>query len=378
MSELTFGRAEGDRLICVDQSGVEFGLAVDAELHTAVNQVWRSQAAKAAEAADAAEPGVQIPRELRPKDIQSLVRAGADPAELAEASGLGLDHVTRYAAPVLDERQYVSRQARRLALRHDPDARPLEEVVFERLARQGIEPTALVWDAVRQPHGWVMRLDFDAESGPVHARWQVDLAGRALTALNDQAQWIGRGDEPDLPLPLARHLSAVPAGGAPAVRADDGDGDYDDQPDQSEADPALSLLDGLMSHRGLHQPAASAEDARPAASQAEVFELRRSQEAADSPSGADGVFTAELATGLDEPSADFWGASGGGDLFDQAPVETRPQVEPFLTEAADPPPEDDESEPVPERATRSSRSQAKRSSVPSWDEIVFGSTRADQ
>ncbi|MDR0592285.1 MAG: DUF3071 domain-containing protein, partial [Bifidobacteriaceae bacterium] len=119
MNELTFERADGDRLICVDQSGAEFAVPITDALRAAANQAPKPEAADAV---------IQIPESLRPKDIQALVRAGADPAELAEASGLELKHVDRYAAPVLDERRYVAAEARRFSLRHDLEGRSLEQL----------------------------------------------------------------------------------------------------------------------------------------------------------------------------------------------------------------------------------------------------------
>ncbi|MDR2567230.1 MAG: DUF3071 domain-containing protein [Bifidobacteriaceae bacterium] len=366
MNELTFVRADDDRLICADQAGEEFAVAISAELRAAVIGAKRSQAPDAP---------VQIPEVLRPKDIQTLVRAGTSPAELAEASGLDLEHINRYAAPVLDEREYVARQARRLALRHDPGERTIEDLAFDRVAQQGVDPDLLVWDAVREPGGWVVRLDFEADSGPVRARWQVDLAGRSLTALNDQAHWIGRGDEPDRPIPPLRHLSAVPGSGDDAP-----DGDLHPEFEDGADDSPVSLLDGLMSHRGLHQPVGFADEARPVDGRADVLELRQPDEPPTEvwPDDPD-ADPFEDQNRFNETEPTFWGARGGaegGTLFEQAPVESRPYVEPFL------PMEDEgasEPEPEPERPpTRSSRSQAKRSSVPSWDEIVFGSARTDQ
>ncbi|MDR1633860.1 MAG: DUF3071 domain-containing protein [Bifidobacteriaceae bacterium] len=378
MNELTFVRAEGDRLICADQSGDEFAVAIGPELRAVVSGFGRP---------DPPETPLQIPEILRPKDIQTLVRAGAVPAELALASGLELEHINRYAAPVLDEREYVSRQARRLSLRHDAGQRSIEELALDRVASQGVDPAVLVWDAVREPHGWVVRLDFETESGPVRARWQVDLPSRSLAALNDQARWIGRGDEPDRPVPPLRHLSAVPGGAddAPGPGIDSGlDSGLDTASRNVDSTGApLSLLDGLMNHRGLHQPVGFADDTQPPAGRADVLELRHPDEPPtdawpEEPPGPAG-------DEFDRKSGGFSGfdddaPSSEGTLFEQAPVESRPYVEPFLPVGPEVVPASDlEPEPEPERPpTRSSRSQAKRSSVPSWDEIVFGSSRTDQ
>jgi hypothetical protein len=409
---LTFERAEGDRLICVDQSGAEYALPIDDTLRAVVNQAPKTEAA---------DTVIQIPEVLRPKDIQTLVRAGANPAELAEASGLDLEHVNRYAAPVLDERQYVAGQARLFSPRHDLEGRTLTQLASQRAAQQGIETSALIWDAVRQAEGWVLRLEFESEAGPVRARWQADLAARTLAPLNDQAHWLSRGEEPDQPIPLLRHLSAVPG------LVDSGDQVSDDEDGLDSTGAPLSLLDGLMGHRGLRQPVPSSADTRPLTSQADVLELRHGgqtpgdwldesverQEIAPDSAELAASEDWSVPVGLDETDSDRTlgigeaganGPSGGpwspavptpgawnspdsqGALFDQAPVESRPYAQPFLSEEDGFDPADggsgtpaDQGEAEPERPpTRSSRSHAKRSSVPCWDEIVFGSSRTDQ
>jgi hypothetical protein len=371
-------------------------------------------------------------------------------------------------------------------------------VASGRLIEQGLDPAGLTWDAVRQPHGWILRLDFTSKAGPGRARWQVDLASRSLVPLNEQANWIGQADEPDSPIPPSRHLSAVPG-----LDNDFGPGTY---PDDELSSP-LSLLDGLMDHRGLRSPVFTGEQLSPLAEPAEVYELRQPEDEALSGWLADTVSTprspgrhastGDLAQTSEAPDRDAFGepmtdsglplgpplpaptrsgrssrkdpsagpasstgpgrpsapnqpsapspaslpdAAGSptsppltspgaldtasapvgsatqeplypgqlsqpdtsdtagwsdarpgfgagwpvpnetqGSLFDQAPVSAQPNTETFLAVAdADQPaaePEADESEPAP---TRSSRAHAKRSSVPSWDEIVFGSTRSEE
>ena len=48
---------------------------------------------------------------LRPRDIQSRIRAGASAQEVAESSGMDLSKVERFAHPVLLERQRAAELA---------------------------------------------------------------------------------------------------------------------------------------------------------------------------------------------------------------------------------------------------------------------------
>jgi hypothetical protein len=403
MIELTFDRVEDGCLICVDESGDEYCLPINEAV---------SRAVRLTVSGEAPEVAVQIPELLRPKDIQALIRAGADPAELVRVSGLSQEHVERYAAPVFDEREFVALRGRSFTLTHEGDAPSLEDLARERLVERGIDPVALNWDAVRQPHGWVLRLDFETEDGPSRARWRIDMNDRALMALNEQAQWIAAGSEPDSPIPPMRLLSAVPG--------PDGEGylEEGDLAGESESlGSPLSLLDGLMDSRGLRDPVEFGLDDDPLGLPADVLELRQATEE-EAPRDTDvpledpsarpyatgprpsGVFddasswsepplvaaptwdnagiqgqeqTPERVSVWDRPTPGSGAEQAGlgdppqGELFDAAGVDE--YQEPYLAE--EPPSQ----EPSPVR--RSSRSHARRSSVPSWDEIVFGSARTD-
>ncbi|MDR1118194.1 MAG: DUF3071 domain-containing protein, partial [Bifidobacteriaceae bacterium] len=251
MNELTFQRAEPGTLIVTDPEGTEHALPVTDQVRAGVRE---------ATAHEIPDVVIQIPEELRPKDIQSLVRAGASPEELAQTSGLELDYVLRYAAPVLDERVFVAGRARGLTLSHELGAPDLERLAAERLAERGVDTGALEWDAVRQAGHWVVRLDFEASEGPSRARWQVDLPTGTLTPLDEQANWIGRAAEPDSPIPPLRRLGVLTGGSEDA---------------EDPADSPYSLLDGLMDARGLRDPAPPAEGPDQLSGHADVLELRR-------------------------------------------------------------------------------------------------------
>ncbi|MDR2380015.1 MAG: DUF3071 domain-containing protein [Bifidobacteriaceae bacterium] len=259
MNELEFERVEDGKLVAVDPAGTPYTLPITPALRAAVRET---------PSPDLPEVVVQVPEVLRPKDIQSLVRAGARPEELARVSNLDPAHIDRYAAPVMDERAYIAARARALTLPNEPGSPTLEALAAERLAQRGVDADTLEWDAVRQPSGWVVRLNFTASEGPSRARWQVDLAAGSLTPLEEQARWITRPTEPDSPIPPARHLSPVPS---------DDELDYPDP-----ADSPYSLLDDLMDARGLRDPLPPGMAADTLAGEADVLELRRADEAATS------------------------------------------------------------------------------------------------
>lgn len=120
----------------------------------------------------------QATSRLRPREIQTRIRAGAALTEVAEAAGLPVSRVERFAHPVLLERSNIADLARRSRLVGDSDvtdALTLAERVVAGLAARGIDAESARWDAWR-PEGepWV-----------IAARWQ---AGRS----EDSAHWTFR------------------------------------------------------------------------------------------------------------------------------------------------------------------------------------------
>jgi hypothetical protein len=76
---------------------------------------------------------IEMDNPLRPREIQSRVRAGESAEQVAASSGMPLDRVLRFAAPMLQERERVVAQARAT---RPWSKRPetLGELVEERLA----------------------------------------------------------------------------------------------------------------------------------------------------------------------------------------------------------------------------------------------------
>ncbi|MDR2253661.1 MAG: DUF3071 domain-containing protein, partial [Bifidobacteriaceae bacterium] len=334
MNELTFDRVQDGKLIARDQTGAEFALRISEAVRSAVRDH---------QAPEVVDMVLQIPDVLRPKDIQALVRAGASPAELSRVAGVEIGHVNRYAAPVLDERAYVAERARALSLNREPGAPSLEELAVGRLAERGVDRTSLVWDAVRQGPGWVVRLDFESTEGPTRARWRVDLGSATLLALDEQARWIAQTPEADAPIPPRRLLSAVPS--IP----------HQGGPDQ--LDSPLSLLDDLLDARGLRDPVAPGGVIDPLGADADVLELRRGDDSATTAVSyldpepldtAGNPITFLQDDGLEPPAHlpepalppeplpsdhHVWGppadaAVAQGELFEAAPVATRDYAEP--------------------------------------------------
>ncbi len=188
----------GPVLVLTSPSGAMFHLPVDGSLRAALRQ-----ATAAPVATDAPEPP------LRPKDIQTRIRAGESARELAEAAGVPLEHVERYAGPVLAERAHVAGVARATVVRSARTRPSLEDLVRHRLASRGVALTSVTWDAWRRGEaGWALQVSFRAGTRDRLAQWSYDPGGESVEPLDDEARWLSASHEAEGPGSTGR-LSAV-------------------------------------------------------------------------------------------------------------------------------------------------------------------------
>jgi len=180
MRELRFTglSPDGRTLLASDPAGEEYRIPVDEIFAAAVRERPRSAAGDVA-------PG----RDLRPAEIQSEIRAGATPEQLAEITGMDLDRIERFAAPVMQERAWVAQRASRILVTGGPSPRTLLEYVLLHAERTGlgIEAADLVWDAWRRDNG---RWSVAVELGDEEAVWLFDPDVNSLAPDDDLARSI--------------------------------------------------------------------------------------------------------------------------------------------------------------------------------------------
>ena len=82
---------------------------------------------------------IELENQMRPREIQARIRAGASVEQLAAAAGAPSERIERFAYPVLLERSRIAQLAQRAhPVRTDgPDVRTLEEVVTETFRQRG-------------------------------------------------------------------------------------------------------------------------------------------------------------------------------------------------------------------------------------------------
>jgi hypothetical protein len=263
MQELRLVGVDGEHLLLSGDGGTTFRLPVNEALRTAASR----QSTRVAPAAPASPSGRSGPStHLTPRDIQARIRSGATAEGIAEESGLDLAHVLRYEGPVRAERDYMAYLAQRVEVAtplpsHDgyrsafgENPAQLGEMVAFRLEAYGVEAAAIEWDSWRRSDGtWAVVARFTLpESSAVNvgeeppAQWTFNPSRKTVVNANRWAQLLSELEPLDGPLP-ARRLSAV------ADRVFD----FEAEKAQEEAasmqaadDEADGLLDVLRSRRG--------------------------------------------------------------------------------------------------------------------------------
>jgi Protein of unknown function (DUF3071) len=160
----------------------QFTLVVDDTLHAAVRgDLPRLDPTEI-------DPG----SEMRPREIQARVRAGASVEQLATAAGASIERIERFAYPVLLERSRMAQLAQRAhPVRADgPDVRTLEQVVTDTFRRRGHDLSAVTWDSWRGEDGkWAVALRWRAGRSENRAQWTFHPGahGGTVTAMDDHA-----------------------------------------------------------------------------------------------------------------------------------------------------------------------------------------------
>ncbi|WP_127841948.1 septation protein SepH [Actinomyces wuliandei] len=183
MVELELLGANGDTVVMTDANGERYSIIIDDALRAAVR---RDRAAVLPQPTP-----VLTDAPVRPRQLQALMRAGATATEVAVATGMDVAHVRRYEGPVVAERQWAVTQAQSCRIGWEKDSPLLGELVVDRLATRGVNPSSLEWDALREGRDpWLIMVTFIQSAEEKHARWSLDLAARSVHALDDEARWL--------------------------------------------------------------------------------------------------------------------------------------------------------------------------------------------
>jgi hypothetical protein len=307
-------------VLAVPGRGGRFSLPIDDRLRI----VARGQFSRLA------QYEIEVESPLRPKEIQDRIRAGETAEEIADAAGVPIERVRRFEGPVLAERAYRAQEAQGASIRQPGDSGPgprLGDIVTERLAALGVPAEEAQWDSrKRGDNNWQVQLMFTISGRPLIAEWLFDPRRRHVTPADDDAARLS--------LPEA-DLAGLAPGPRPPARA--------------TVTPISTRLTAAPPPPAEPRPEpVPAPAPEPVVSPARAAEVHPARAAQAQPSRV---------AGAPSPRA----------------AEARPAAE--LAEAT---PDADSQEPAaPQRgrARKAAGGRSRRSSVPSWDEIMFGTSR---
>ena len=406
--ELLGTSADGESLVLTDAQGERYSVLISDELRGATRRD---------------RPRVELAPArptLAPRDIQALLRAGATPAEIASEHGMEVSAVERFEAPVQAEKDYALTRARAVCIGEGGPT--MGDLVVDRLAARGVDPTSLEWDATREAgEPWQIIVTFVQGAAEHAAHWHLSNSG-SLEAIDQEAQWL---TEQVSASPTASIFTPLPRT-APAPVPD---------PDEEDLRNREAILDQLNAVRGKRQQidlelddevdeeaeylAAIASEEEPEATEpdtstgpisARIYSLASARTKAEAPAQAseDGLFPATGQIPSARPTAtgsipvasrssksEAPASSGALPWLSEAPTSSdeentgEPQAEeqqtPAIpmkavapTDSAPGKAEEGATGAVPSQGITGSRmarasSKKNRRSVPSWDEILFGS-----
>lgn len=121
--------------------------------------------------------------------IQSLIRAGADPSRVAERYGLSTTLVRRFSAAVETEKQYAIEQFLTVPAPKDSKVRTINELVERTLAAASIGMESVTWKSTRRGlEPWHIVAIFTSAGREIHAEWTWNMHDNSVVCLNNAAR----------------------------------------------------------------------------------------------------------------------------------------------------------------------------------------------
>jgi hypothetical protein len=389
MHDIRLTATEDGAIILESPDGKTYRLAVD----EAVRQAVRKAAVPAA-----SDVGIS------PREIQEQVRAGKSVQQLAEETGAEMEYLLNFALPVLDELEHMVASARAVRLtipgdRFNDDSQvEFGDLVDGRLQENGA--TEIVWTSSRAEGAvWLVSITYTVGKNSGSAHWIFDPRKVTLTPEDEAAAALSVLELNPGPIPKVRVVTDPPK----AFRKDD-----EPQEPASEGakvvdlasarNAANELLDEIQRRRNetideptqpeptLLAPVSEPEPApEPEDLIDDLLDEDESQDIGDEEFGVDEPAEVEPSASTNQDAA-FSALVPVPSIEPEPKPEPEPEPEPEQEpepepepEPVDPPAPKTRSMPIAEPPTSTGSIETPRkgrASMPSWDEIVFG-TKAD-
>ncbi|WP_269210646.1 septation protein SepH [Nocardioides luteus] len=314
---------DGLRMLLVDDEDREYTADIDDRLRAALEAVSTRRSEQTVNKTPSSS--------LRPRDIQTRIRAGESAEEVAAVAGTTVEKILAFAGPVLAEREHMAQRAQQASVRRRPGeaastARTLGEAVSAHFQTMYVDPDSVNWDSYRRPDGrWKLTGEYETAERSGIAELTYDAPGNYVELDNDDARWL-----------TGEKLEAA----AP------------------EPEPVVTD-DMLAARRRRAKSPAPAAPATPPPAPKPVPAAKAAK-----PDPVD----------VDTPLEAFLGDESPTEKQAAVPAEPEPVAEPIAEPAAA---EAEPAEEAPQKPAKKASSRRKRASVPSWDEIMFGGGKQD-
>ena len=183
--------SDAGELVFVSGAG-KFSVKVDEALERAILE------AKQIRSEVQEKQQTHAPITLPISQIQSLIRAGADPARVAERYSLSEALVRRFSASVETEKQYAIEQFLAVPAPKESRVRTLSELIERTFAAARVRLEDVTWKATRlglEP--WKISAQFVSSGHTICAEWSWNMHDNAASCLNSAARkLIGEQDTP--------------------------------------------------------------------------------------------------------------------------------------------------------------------------------------
>lgn len=339
----------GSSLQVSSDDGMSYELPVDDALRSAMAEIARSRAPRNREESSSVHS---------PREIQARVRAGASAYDLSLEWDIPVEDIVKYEGPVLAEREHMTELARRVEVsgpQTDAEYREvfgeepadLGSMVVHRFNQLHIDSETARWNSWKDPEGqWIITVEFDSplptenveslgadssEASENIARWAFSPARKTLKNLNRWAQTLSEQVAPE----YFRPISAV---------------------NQSEPEP----------------PASSSPEVDETEELVTLLNARRGQRPKDQDPERESRFNDIIERGMSKYDAE------DDDSLPHLPQGISPRTSQLVVVTDSDQDDSDAEDKQGEQNTEdSSPRKAKRSSVPSWDDIMFGKRKKD-
>lgn len=217
MQELRFSEHKEESLILVNPAGEQFELILDESNLDAIRDAIRSRRTPS--------------QSIKPREIQTRLRAGASSEEVAEALEIDVSDVQRYEGPINAERVFMLNNSKAVEVRTTNNSgetvQQFGPVIEERVNR--IAQMSPRWSAWRDAEdGWMISANFSVDAEDRKAVWAFDHRKKILIPVSAEAVSLSKQDS------IGETL--IPTLRAVENFKDDSDHQDFDQDDQHETD----------------------------------------------------------------------------------------------------------------------------------------------